>query len=95
MAGTKIRNIREEASFVESRDKLGATVKRLDEILWGVTWALAKDAECASWAVPDTPIRVVLTDAFPDIPSLRIYFRVVDDDQVALLYVEPAPNGED
>ena len=65
--------------------------ERLDEILFGVTWALARAPE-SFLNVPETDLYLAKTDAGPPrsgIPGLYIWFKF-DDEEVRLLSIEVA-----
>ena len=92
MDGRKLREIVEGAKFQKSIAPLRPDAKRLDEALWVVTWALSRDAEEASWSMPETGLRVVFTDPFPGLPALRI-FVTVEENSVILQWAEAVPDG--
>ena len=88
----RTRTIRDGLTFSAQCRELGASIKRLDEVLRGATWALALNAE----AFPDvtgTGIRVLHVKRFPGIPRLRIFFKIADDDYIDLMWIEEI--GED
>jgi hypothetical protein len=66
---------------------LHPSIRRCDEVLEGVEWAVAHHAEQQA-EVPGTLIRVIRTRPFPDIPPLRIYFRIDDETTCTLLVIE-------
>ncbi|WP_143448750.1 hypothetical protein [Kineosporia sp. A_224] len=70
------------------------SVKRLDEVTSGVVWAAGINAELLP-AVPGTALRCVITDAFPDAPSLRIFLKIEDSDYVELVWIEPVTEDFD
>lgn len=89
----RLRTIRRSPLFESSVEDL-ASVRRLDEILEGVEWALANDPERFT-EVPHTTLRVIPTDPFVNIPALRIYYRIEDDDHVCLEWAEPIDGAID
>lgn len=89
------RNVRWSSRFTRQAEELGIEAQRLDDALDGATWAASKDPERSSRAVPGTTYRMIPTDAFPDVPALRIYLEVVDDDQVEFDALEKTEEDED
>lgn len=89
-----MRSIRESPRYQDQVDGLGVSVQRLDEVLQdGVLWAAANDAEAFA-KVPGTDLRCILTDPFPGIPALRIFFRL-DELYVDLEWIEEVPSDLD
>jgi hypothetical protein len=86
--GFKARTIREEKQFSEEKRKLSRTAKRLDEVLFGVTWTLCRKPE-SFLNIPGTSLYLAKTDATPDTPALYIWFRF-DDEHVFLQSIEEA-----
>lgn len=76
-------------NFEEQLTLLKHDAPRLDEILDGVTWAIATHAD--DFEVVDRTLRVAFTDPFPDAPAMRIFFQIQDDDNVTLNYIEHLP----
>jgi hypothetical protein len=93
MAGTsRARTIREEKQFVEEKAKLKHTAKRLDEVLFGVTWALCRKPDSFP-NVPGTKLYLAKTDGTADTSGLFIWFTF-DAEVVYLLSIEEAANPE-
>jgi hypothetical protein len=94
MAGPfKARQIIEEIQFQEEKIRIARSVKRLDDILFGVTWALARKPESFD-RVGTLGLYLAKTDVVPPaMPSLYIWFWF-DDDEVHLLSIEFAPKNE-
>lgn len=86
----RIREVVEEDRFQEERDDLSASVRRWDEVMFGVTYTLARAPEIGheTWV---EGVFALATDPFPDAPDLVVYYRY-DDERVHLLSViEPRP----
>jgi hypothetical protein len=83
----KVRTIRESPRFQLQCKELGLAIRRLDEVLIGATWAMAKHPEQLP-LIPDTDLRVVLTAPFPDLPALVIFARIADRNYVDLEWIE-------
>lgn len=81
-----MRDIVEDHSFDRARALLGIDIRRLDEILEGLTFTLARNPELFE-RVPGTYLRVALTTRFPDVPALRVFFTV-DAQRVTLVAIE-------
>src|ERR1700733_9962143 len=82
----KLITIRQEPSFDEELAPLTTSHKRLDEVIFGATFSLAREPELCH-KVPGTAIRIYKTAVDPDAPSVRIFFTLTDD-EVRLLHVE-------
>lgn len=68
---TVIRSQRFERDCLE----LDPSVRRIDEILEGIEWAIAQRAE--DWPmVDDTGFRVIKTAWFPNAPTLLVLFSI-------------------
>jgi hypothetical protein len=90
-----MRTIRYSAAWDQCVANMGETVERLDALLEGVEWAISKDAEAFD-SVPDTALRIVLTDAFPGVPAFVIYIRIEDDSYCCMDWIERDPTvGQD
>ena len=94
MAGPfKARQIIEESEFKDEKIRMSRSVKRLDEILLGITWVLARKPESFD-KVTGLDLYLAKTEAIPpDIPALYIWFWF-DDNEVHLLSIERAPKSE-
>lgn len=82
-----VRTVVETKTYESQRDAVMPNVQRFDEITRGVYWALATRPEAYPPINPKSSIRVLKTDAFPDIPRMRIYYRF-DDSKTYLLWIE-------
>ncbi len=91
MAGS-FRTIVEEPLFIQQKKKLRVSVRRLDEVLHGVTWVLCRKPE-EFGNIPGTSLYLAKTDSAPDTPALYVWF-IFDDDTVRLLMIEEAPKPE-
>jgi hypothetical protein len=93
MAGEfKAREIREEQAFQDAKRKLQHSAKRIDEILFGVTWVIARKPESFP-KVPGLDLYVAKTDALLGAPALYIWFTF-DSTTISLLLIEKAPDSE-
>jgi hypothetical protein len=81
-----IRTIRQEPKFDEQLEGLGVSCKRLDAILEGVGFALARAPE-AFERVPGTLVSILKTAVHPGAPSVRIFFTY-NEHEVHLLMIE-------
>lgn len=82
-----MRTIRESLRFKLQCEELGLEVRRLDEVLAGATWAMAKHPEHLL-LIPNTELLVVLTAPFPNLPALVIFARIADENYVDLVWIE-------
>jgi hypothetical protein len=83
------RGIVESPQYSQERDAIGPSVERLDEALVGVLWALSHDPEHFELIPGTRNLHRVLTDPFPDVPALRIWYSF-DQQQVTLHSIEIA-----
>ena len=69
--------------------------KRLDDILWGVTFTIACRPNLFP-IVQGTDIHIAKTDHAPDAPPLTVYFKEHDENIVLLdIEVTPEENNHD
>ena len=66
------------------RSQLHPDVRRCDEVLMGVEWAIAVNAEAFPLLGHDTDLRAVKTTRFPDVPPFVVYFTI-DDEHICTL----------
>jgi hypothetical protein len=61
---------------------------RLDDVLTGLTWSISERPE--SWPlIPGyRTTRLAKSDGYGDTAKLRIWFRIVDENQIELRYIE-------
>jgi hypothetical protein len=94
---TKFRELREEDAFTEAVKKLGGHEK-IDDALECILEALSLRPEGFDLVPGWEPIRLAKTVAFTyegeEIPALRVWFRIVSDELVSLMYVEAVPDSE-
>jgi hypothetical protein len=88
----KARQIIEEKQFEEEKKRIARSAKRLDEVLFGITWAIARKPESFS-QVPGLNLYLAKTDGLPGTPALYIWFTF-NKDSATLLSIEPAPKTE-
>jgi hypothetical protein len=81
-----LRTIRQEPKFDDQIKTLGISHSRLDEVLDGVCFALARHPESFE-NVKGTNLSILKTAVYPGAPSLRIFFTY-DECEVHLLAVE-------
>ncbi len=81
-----IRTVRQENKFDEQVTNLGITCERIDDVLSGVFFALARQPEAFS-RVPGTELWIIKTSVHPGAPSLRIVYTF-NEMEVHLLMVE-------
>ena len=93
MDGTfKAREIIEEESFAAEKERIAYSAKRLDEILFGITWVLCRKPESFP-QVPGLDLYLAKTDAFSDTPAVNVWFTF-DDQHVHLLFIEIISDSE-
>lgn len=85
MAGM-YRQIVESEQFSSAKSLLFPNIKRLDDMLNGITWALARHPEEFP-CVPCTSLYMAATDPFPDAPAIRVWYTF-DDGNVTMLDIE-------
>ena len=81
-----MRTIREETKYREQLDALAIDHKRLDDLMLGLMFALARSPE-QFHKIPGTSLSIAKTDVYPGAPALRIFF-VYNPYEVHLLAVE-------
>lgn len=80
--------IREEASYADAVEGLGISVKRLDEVLEGTTWAIARaaddDEQCPE--LLDNGLRYARA-TMPEAPDclVRVWFLLDHENKMACL----------
>ncbi len=93
MAGeVKARSIIEEKSFSEEKERISRSAKRIDEIIFGVTWAISRKPESFP-QVSGLDLYLAKTDPVPNSPALNIWFTF-DNQYVHLLFIEIANDRE-
>lgn len=89
----KFRQVVEEGQFEREKKKILKSSKRLDEILFGLTWALARAPE-SFFNVEGTSLYLAKTDAIPKTCSALYVWFTFDDETVLLRSIELAPKAE-
>ncbi len=82
----KLRTVREEPKFLEQCQALAVSHKRLDDVLSGLYFSLARQPEIFP-KVPGTSLSLAKTAMYPDAPALRIFFTY-SDTEVHLMAIE-------
>ncbi len=82
----RLRTIREEPKFEEQCQALAIIHKRLDEVLSGLYFSLARHPETFP-AIPGTSLSIAKTAVYPDAPAVRVFFTF-SDTEVHLLTIE-------
>jgi hypothetical protein len=92
MPPADLREVVEQPRFRDEKKKLKPSAKRLDEVLDGVIWTLARSPE--SYAnIPGTKLYLAKTESADGVTGLFIWFTF-NDNQVFLESIEPAPVAE-
>ena len=93
----KGRNLRESASFAEAVEILGGA-EIIDEAMESLVLAIAARPEIFDIIPGFKSLRMAKTDPIThsdhDIPPCRLTFRIVDDENVELLWIEQIPDEE-
>lgn len=85
------REVVEDPEFAKQVASLGLDTLRFDEILFAVTWRLARTPEECMIAVDGRPdLRITKTLCIGDVPAHRILFRL-EDSRVVLLDISKVP----
>jgi hypothetical protein len=82
----------ESERFQQERDTISKDVERWDDVMRGVTWALAREPDEAGKKTVVEDIYALPTEAAPDVPATVIYYRV-HAKQVELLSVRLADDA--
>lgn len=80
----KLRTLRYQPRFEASRARLAASIRRLDDILVGLEFQIARAPEACP-QVWGTLLRSVTSDPFPGAPLVVVIFTVDDDDEACVL----------
>jgi hypothetical protein len=81
------RTVVRDPIFEQLAQRLHPDVRRCDEVLMGVEWAVATNAEWFS-LIPGTRLRMVITEPVGDVGALRVFFTIDDAETCTLRYVE-------
>ncbi len=87
------RSVAESPRFEQERNAINNDVKRMDEILDALLWALGKDAEAVGHETAQPGVFFIGTEAWPDCPPLSVYFRY-NETAVELLSIRVSPSAE-
>jgi hypothetical protein len=89
LVGGAYREVIESATFTTALGELG-DIRRLDEVLTGVYWALSTNPEVYEVVKGFQDIRLLKTDPLGGLPGFRIWFRIDENGQhVHLEHIEP------
>ena len=86
------RGIVESEEFSSQAHAIASDAKRLDRVLFATTWALSRHPEHFPKVPGTRTLHRVLTDPFPDMPILRIWYSF-NEQQVMLHSIEFADEG--
>ena len=85
----RARSVRYSETFESQREIVEPDAQRFDEQIRGIEWAIAREPEQYP-LMEDTVLRRVTTTAWPDAPTLRIFFVIDNKDLCTLVWVELA-----
>jgi hypothetical protein len=87
-----LRNVREEAPFREAANALETDVRRFDDMIDGIIWRIARDAEGLP-EISGGPFRVAKAQATPASDILNVLFTINSPELCSLwdVYVTPDP----
>lgn len=88
------RGFVESDTFRLCREQIDQDARAFDERIEALQWALFRDAESESRAVPGKSIRVAVTEAQPHVLKLRVYFLPGDHNIWEILWAEEVDPGE-
>ena len=92
--GGVLREVIESLQFQDQVKDLGVSVKRLDEVLFGVTWRIARTPDQCPLAIEGrSDLRITKTVKASSVPPLRILFAF-DEGRVTLLQLSEVPADE-
>jgi len=83
-----VRTIRYSERWEQCLKAVGPLAERLEEILMGVEWAVAENAEDYGDEVPGTNLLIALTDPFPGAPALVVFYSIEDEDYAVMEWFE-------
>ena len=86
----RLRDVIEESTFAEQASKITADIRRFDDAMEGIQWALAREPDIFPVVHEASNLRIAKTVAWGDLPSLRVFFTF-DDNQTRLFWVEAIP----
>ena len=86
-----MRELVESPDFNAQRTALGDP-KRFDELLQALTWGISKRAEDFQVVPGMKEVRMAKTEtiSWPTkrVPSVRVFFKILNDNQVEMLWIE-------
>lgn len=82
-----VRTVVETQEFERQRNAVMPDIRRFDEIMRGVYWALSTRPEVSPLVSHGSEVHVLKTDEFAGVPRLRIFYRF-DESTVHLLWIE-------
>lgn len=83
------RTLVHEQTYSAALAALGSDIRRLDDALTGVEWALSTNPEVYDVVKGTLQTRILKTDALAGLPALRVWFQINDDGHhVHLEYIE-------
>lgn len=83
------RTLIHEPAYAYALKGLASDIRRLDEVLVGVEWALSTNPEVYDVVKGTVNTRILKTDALGGLPPLRVWFRIDEDgNHVHLEYIE-------
>lgn len=89
------RDIKEDGGWDECRQKIEPDAERFDDLFRAIGIALSRNPKACSTGLtgPDDNHRVLITEEYPGVPELWVYFRIEAGDACcALLWIErPEP----
>jgi len=89
-----LREIVESSAFSSALRSMG-NVRRLDEVLVGVHWAVSRNPEAFDIVPGMADVRLIKTAPSDDLPGLSIWFRLLrPGGPVELLFLEPRPESD-
>ena len=85
--------IKEGSEFLAQAEKIAGSIKRWDEIVYGVTWAISRGPGHFPIVFEPAGIRVAKILSRAQTPPLRIFFTS-DENEAVLRWVEKIPLDE-
>lgn len=82
-----MRTLSEFDGFFEQLKTLG-DIRYLDRVLSGVMWAISESAEDFDLVPGWQTLRIAKFDVVQDMPPMRLYFRIKDENEVILYWIE-------
>ncbi len=83
------RTLIHEVTYTAALRELGTDIRRIDDALTGVEWALSTNPEVYDVVKGTQDTRLLKTDALGGLPPLRVWFRIDENGHdVHLDYIE-------